>query len=147
MAEFESMSQAVIEATRPAFAGIEELSTKEVGALGEAVARHYLEDRGCEIVECNWKTPFGEADIVALEDGCVVLVEVKSRRVLATVCDAEPELAVGPDKFERYLKMAEFFKMVHEEVEAVRIDVIAITFLSDRVAHIHELTGGYWWDE
>ena len=42
--------------------------------------------------------------------------------------------------------MIDFYKMVHEEAELVRLDVVAVTFLSERVAHISHLEGGYWWD-
>ena len=146
MAEFDRKIEAVVDITRPAFAGIEEFTPKEVGRVGEAVAENFLSDSGYEFVERNWKTPFGEVDIIAECDDIVVFVEVKSRRVLGRPDDIAPEEAVDADKFERYGKMIDFYKMVHEEAELVRLDVVAVTFLSERVAHISHLEGGYWWD-
>ena len=60
MAEFEGRCEAVVDVTKPAFEGIEDFSTKEVGDLGEVLARTYLEDNGYELVDANWRTPFGE---------------------------------------------------------------------------------------
>lgn len=151
MAGFENTVEAVIDVTRPAFEGIEEYTTKEVGEVGEAVARAFLCDHGYEIVDCNWKTPFGEVDIIAEVGGETVFVEVKSRRLLGFSLDDDcfnaPEQAFDEEKFGRYEKMAEFYKMVHEDVCDIRFDVVAVTFLSNRIAHVVHLGGGYWWDE
>ena len=151
MPEFEKKIEAVVDVTRPAFEGIEEMSTKEVGDLGEALARSFLCDNGLEIAEANWKTPFGEVDIVANDEFGTVFVEVKSRRLLGFSVDEidmpAPEEAFDEKKFERYAKMAEFYQMVHEECEQIRFDVVGITFLSDRIALISYLVGGIWWGE
>lgn len=147
MAEFENMTETIVDVTRPAFEGIEDLAAREVGAMGEALAASFLEDRGYELVDRNWETPFGEADIIARNEDGLIFVEVKSRRLLGFPYDEAPEAAVGKDKFTRYAKMAEFFKTTHGEVGSIRFDVVGITFLSNRIAHIAHLSGGYWWDE
>ncbi len=151
MAEFESKCEAVMDVTRPAFEGIEEFSTKEVGAYGEMLARSFLCDNGYEIIDANWHTPFGETDIIAQTDDETVFVEVKSRRLLECSLgddgDEPPEEAFDAHKFERYAKMSELYKKEHAETGTVRFDVIAITFLSNRIAHIVHLRGCYWWDE
>ena len=151
MAEFESTVEAVIDVTRPAFEGIENFTTKEVGDLGELLARTYLEDNGYEVSEANWRTPFGEVDIIAKTDDETIFVEVKSRRLLGySICDVHeeaPEESVTPCKFERYVKMAEFYRMIDEDTKPIRFDVVGITFLSNRIAHIMHLKSGSWWDE
>ncbi len=147
MAEFEDMTQAIIDVTKPAFEGIEDYTPKEVGAMGETLAARFLKDLGYELMDHNWETPFGEVDIIAKDDDGIIFVEVKSRRLLGCPHDEAPEVAVDKDKFTRYAKMAEFFKMTREEVESIRFDVIGIAFLSNRIAHIAHLLGGYWWDE
>lgn len=45
---------------------ITEYSTREIGIEGEDIATAFLERRGYEILEHNWKSSVGEADIVAL---------------------------------------------------------------------------------
>jgi putative endonuclease len=55
------------------------MNTTERGRKAEAAARVYLEMRGFEIVEQNWRRPRCEIDIVARKDGVIHLVEVKYR--------------------------------------------------------------------
>ena len=61
---------------------IETLTPKELGYLGEALACSYLEERGLEVVERQYRCREGEADIIAhdLDSDEIVLVEVKTRR-------------------------------------------------------------------
>ena len=55
-----------------------DLSTLELGRRGEDAAMHYLERCGFEIIDRNWTCRFGEVDIVAVEDECLVFIEVKT---------------------------------------------------------------------
>jgi putative endonuclease len=50
-----------------------------LGARAEAIAAQYLEARGLEIVERNWRCRFGEIDLVARHAGVLVFVEVRAR--------------------------------------------------------------------
>ena len=70
------------------------------------VARH-LTGRGWRILARNWRIGAGELDLVCLTGRTVVFVEVKALRAGAS---AEPEravLAVGPNKRERLVRLAE----------------------------------------
>src|SRR3990167_2286028 len=51
----------------------------ETGRIGEAFAAQYLGDEGYGIIEQNYRTRFGEIDIVAREGGELVFIEVKTR--------------------------------------------------------------------
>ncbi len=55
------------------------MTTTETGRKAEAAARVYLEMRGFEIIEQNWRRPSSEIDIVARKDGVIHFVEVKYR--------------------------------------------------------------------
>ena len=55
------------------------MSTTETGRKAEAAARVYLEMRGYQIVEHNWRRPRCEIDIVAKKDGVIYFAEVKYR--------------------------------------------------------------------
>ncbi len=55
------------------------MTTTEIGRRAEAAARTYLEMRGFEIVEQNWRRPNCEIDIIARKDGVIQFVEVKHR--------------------------------------------------------------------
>jgi putative endonuclease len=56
------------------------MSTTEVGRKAERAAAAYLDMRGFEIIEQNFRRPNCEIDIIAKKDGVVHLVEVKYRR-------------------------------------------------------------------
>jgi putative endonuclease len=49
------------------------------GALGEEIAARHLVREGYEIVERNFRTRYGELDVIAADEGCIVFCEVKTR--------------------------------------------------------------------
>ncbi|MCL6628515.1 MAG: YraN family protein, partial [Armatimonadetes bacterium] len=51
-----------------------------LGTQGEILAAKHLESLGYEIIERNYRSQFGEIDIVASQNGDLVFVEVKTRR-------------------------------------------------------------------
>lgn len=67
------------------------LSAHELGVLGERVAALMLtERRGWKIIDTNWRSRYGELDIVALTPHrTIVFVEVKTRRTLMQGTPAE----------------------------------------------------------
>src|SRR5680860_1434161 len=75
-------------------------ATQAVGRYGERVAVDRLERAGMRVLDRNWRCEEGELDIVALDGGCVVAVEVKTRRSLAC---GHPFDAVTPVKARRLL--------------------------------------------
>ena len=52
---------------------------RALGALGERLAADHLRRAGYEIVDRNFRTRFGELDIVAAGERCLVFCEVKTR--------------------------------------------------------------------
>jgi putative endonuclease len=52
---------------------------RALGALGERLAAEHLERAGYYIVDQNFRTRYGELDIVAAGDRCLVFCEVKTR--------------------------------------------------------------------
>lgn len=55
------------------------MNTHIRGVIGEDVATKYLVKHKYEIVERNFRCRFGEIDIIAINDGYVAFIEVKSR--------------------------------------------------------------------
>ena len=60
------------------------------GAWGEKAARLYLEKRGWHTTATNFRTRFGEIDIIAENAQYVIFAEVKTRKTPATVRRAKP---------------------------------------------------------
>lgn len=52
---------------------------RQVGITGEDKASTFLKRRGYHILERNYRSPFGELDIIASKGKCLVFCEVKTR--------------------------------------------------------------------
>ena len=48
------------------------MSTKQDGDWGEALVEKYLSERGCRIMEREWRCRFGEIDLIAEKDGVLL---------------------------------------------------------------------------
>ena len=78
---------------------------RAIGALGERLAVDHLRRAGYRIVECNYRTRYGELDIVADCDECIVFCEVKTR-VVGRVNGPAALDSIGIDKRRRVRAMA-----------------------------------------
>jgi putative endonuclease len=105
------------------------MKNKELGALGEKLARQHLKRAGYKIVTANYRSLQGEVDIIARHRGCLVFVEVKCRRGTAF---GPPEEAVTTAKQKKLVQVGEYY-IQHEapDTREWRIDVVAVE-LDDR---------------
>lgn len=77
---------------------------KNVGDIGEEFASQMLENSGYRIIARNFATKQGEIDIIAIKDGVIHFVEVKTR----TGCQyGYPSDAVTKIKQDRIRKAAQ----------------------------------------
>ncbi len=106
-----------------------------LGRQGEAAALAFLEKAGYSILATNYKTVFGEVDIIALEKGTTVFVEVKSRSGSAY---GHPFEAVTPRKQEKIRKVALYYMKQKKREIPVRFDVLSINIEDgqSRIEHI-----------
>ena len=102
----------------------QDVRKKALGRAGEKRGAKYLKKRGYKILATNYRTPFGEADIVAKEGDTVVFCEVKTRSGDRFGTPAE---AVGPDKRRRYMQIARYYQMNAGEEVNVRFDVLEVS--------------------
>jgi len=111
-----------------------------VGAYGERLAARYLVELGIQILDRNWRCDQGEIDIVAMDESCLVIVEVKTRRSLAF---GSPVEAVTAVKAARLRRLACCWLTDHrslvESVSDIRIDVIGVLRPSSGPARIEHL--------
>ena len=98
-------------------------STKQTGQAGEEAAARYLEQQGWRILEHNCRLPGGEIDIIAQDGGCIVFVEVKTRRVNRF---GSPFEAVDGRKRQRLATAALAYMSKHNLKMAARFDVVAV---------------------
>ena len=101
---------------------------RQLGPLGERACAQALRKRGYRILDANYRTRFGEIDIIALTShSTIVFVEVKTRR--STSCGI-PEEAVHAAKQMRVRRAAICWLGEHGSTIrhiGVRFDVIAVT--------------------
>lgn len=103
------------------------MHNKNVGMQGEDAAKKFLENKGYEILDKNWKCKIGEIDIVARYEGTLIFCEVKTRTNIEA---GLPEDAVGPKKRKKYETLAAMYLQDHDYVDLpVRFDVIGIMLI------------------
>jgi putative endonuclease len=103
------------------------MAAKDIlGRAGEDRAVRYLLESGYEILDRNWRCAQGELDIVAVVDGALCVVEVKTRRSAAF---GHPFEAVDARKRRRLWQLAHAWIEAHPERargRRVRLDAIGI---------------------
>ena len=104
-------------------------SKKQLGKTGELLAVKFLKQKGYQIIEQNYRSAWGEIDLIAQDGDVLVFVEVKTRRSLKF---GAPQIAVTNSKQRKmskaaleYLQEKDFFDYV------CRFDVISIVFPPD----------------
>lgn len=93
------------------------------GRWGEAAAAAYLRQKGYAIDAANYRTRFGEIDLIASKDDLIVFVEVKLR---ASAEFARPMEFVTPAKQQKIVLTAGQWLVEHDEGKQPRFDVIEI---------------------
>lgn len=98
----------------------------ELGRRGEEAAVRFLEELGWRILERNWRTREGEADIIAHEPGSdtLVVVEVKAR---AGIGYGSPLEAITHSKARRLRRLAAIYAREHASAaRLLRVDAIGV---------------------
>ena len=103
-----------------------------MGRAGEKEAEKFLKKSGYQILDTNYHTFFGEADIVCQKDEYIIFVEVKTR---TDDSFGMPSEAVTIKKQERYFKIAtEYVCKKGYNQKQIRFDVIEIE--NGKINHI-----------
>lgn len=115
-----------------------------LGRVGERLAREHLERLGYCVVASNYRTRFGELDLIVCDDTWLVFVEVKTRRAGALESSLQ---AVSPEKCRRVRKMAAAWLVEAPErprSRELRFDVVAVTVDRDsRLVRLDHLEGAF----
>lgn len=102
--------------------------SRALGEHGEEFAARYLEARGFEILERNWRCPHGELDIVAYEpaESALVFVEVKTRTGRGF---GSPLESITHAKARRLYSLAMLWqKQRRRRARVVRVDGMGVLF-------------------
>ena len=118
------------------------MRARDIGNRGEKAACRYLKKNGYKILACNYLKPFGEIDIIAMQDDTVCFVEVKTRQ--------HTDFGL-PCEFVTYTKQQKIIRTAYAYIQekqytgAVRFDVVEVLHDGQKIQalrHIpHAFTG------
>ena len=103
------------------------------GNTAEDLAAQYLRAKGYAILKRQYRTKFGEIDLVARLGDEIVFVEVKARKGTGF---GHPEESVTETKLEK-ISAAGHQYLSKYPAESFRIDVISITYKNDVPQIVH----------
>jgi len=99
------------------------MKTSVEGGWGESKAAEYLRKKDYEIVAANYRSRFGEIDLIALKDDIVAFIEVKTRQKSDF---ARPMEAVTPFKMRKIVSTAMLWLQSNKCEKQPRFDVIEV---------------------
>jgi len=105
----------------------------QTGKLGENLAQEFLEKKGYQIISTNFRTRFGEIDLITTKDKKLAFVEVKLK-----IGDrfGSPEEMINKTKITKVQKMAWYFLQNHPEIAKKypfhRIEAVCIVLDQDK---------------
>ena len=111
----------------------------EIGRIGEISARNYLEKNNHIILTINYRSYFGEIDIIARDKKSkeIVFVEVKTR---SSSKFGEPIDAVNFKKMNKIYKTAQIYIYIYNlEMEKIRFDVIEVFMKNMEIYRINHV--------
>ena len=118
---------------------------RQLGAAGEQLAADHLARRGFQILERNFRTRWGELDIIASNGHSIVFCEVKSR--IANRSNRDPLESVHPRKRMQVRRMAaQWLRERPDRPRAaeLRFDAIGVTLEPDgRLLRLDHLEGAF----
>jgi putative endonuclease len=96
---------------------------QSLGSWGEKYISQHLEKLGWKILENNFRTKFGEIDIIAQKDSTLAVIEVKTR---SSIAFGLPQDFVKPKKIQLLVKAVNEYIVSNDLDVDVRFDIIAI---------------------
>lgn len=111
---------------------------KSKGDYGEDLAVNFLRKKGYKILERNFRTRFGEIDIVCEYRGEIVIVEVRAK---SGAYFGSPEESITEQKKNKLKMMAHFFEQEKKIFyKNIRVDGVFIEFgEKNKIRHMENI--------
>jgi len=96
-----------------------------LGKAGEILAKEHLEEKGFQVLFRNYKTRYGEIDLIAKDGDYLVFIEVRTK---THTLFGHPLETVNHKKQEKIIRMARMFLAEHEVSQTIpcRFDVVGV---------------------
>jgi putative endonuclease len=118
---------------------------RDLGQLGEQLASEHLERCGFTVVERNYRTRWGELDVIAFDGHTLAFCEVKTRRAGGRAGSAFE--AVGRGKQTQVRRIAGRWLVERRDrpyADQIRFDAIGVTFDgAGRLISLEHLEGAF----
>lgn len=96
---------------------------QQIGREAEDRALNYLEQKGLRLIQRNYRSRFGEIDLIMRDKKTVVFIEVRYRR---NKTFGGASYSVTPQKQQRLLTTAKQFLQHYAPQHPARMDVLAL---------------------
>lgn len=105
---------------------ISKISRVRLGQRAEGLALEYLESKGYQLIQQNFRCQLGEIDIIAKDGDCVCFIEIRSRSLKLY---GVPEESITPLKQRRLTRVALAYLKSNRLTDVnIRFDVVSILF-------------------
>ena len=102
-----------------------------IGKFGEKEALHFLRNKDYSIVTKNFKSKFGEIDIIASKNNCLYFIEVKTR---TNTNKGMPYEAVDFRKIKHIKNAANYYLLKNDYKDyKLKIAVISILIINNKI--------------
>ncbi len=104
----------------------------EFGNWSENYVAQYIVAKGYEILDRNYRKPWGEIDLIAEKAGVLVFIEVKANK--KEVTGFEPENRVSPEKLRRMNRAIQTY-LAYKKYgpdQEWQMDIVSLTIDRDR---------------
>lgn len=108
-------------------------NNQQTGKMGETIATEYLQKKGYQIHELNWRHKHCEVDIIASLGKVLHFVEVKTRFSLHY---GLPEESISKEKMQHLKYAATAYQYKYLQWKYIQFDVIAIILLKESVKEL-----------
>lgn len=112
------------------------------GQQGEKLAQEYLRSQGYRILAANFRSRYGEIDLICQKQENIVFVEVRVLKKSTEIC---PIQTITQNKLQKILKTAAYYLSKHQLWDKpCQIDFIGITYSRGewKVEHLPEIWKG-----
>lgn len=118
------------------------MTKSKIGTMGELEAVRYLRNNGYRIVTVNYRTRFGEIDIICSKGNYMIFVEVKARNENSI---AEPKEFVDSGKQSKIINTAMIYLSSRRLLLQPRFDVIEVFYndKSDKLLKLNHIKNAF----
>lgn len=109
------------------------MNTKDKGKKGEELAFSYLREKKVKILGRNFRSKYGEIDLIGLDKKTLIFYEVKYRE---DINYDDPCYSINDKKKEKILKTAIYYLLLNQIYEHydIRFDAILIKKINNQLS-------------